>query len=94
MIVNLKRCLTRLQLRGASSLGAALAILYVGFAIFVFNAQYEGSWGGFLLFWAAFPASMLTFVLPDGRGGNAILVVVGGLWWYAVGHYFQYGGRI
>jgi hypothetical protein len=76
-----------------SSLGVTLALLYFVFALIVFGQQYEGSWGGFLLFWTSFPASLLTFVLPDGRIGEFMSAAVGVFWWYAVGHYFQHRGR-
>mgnify|MGYP003441860388 FL=1 len=76
--------------RRVSSLGLVLGLLYLAFSLFVITRQYEGSWGGFLLFWASFPASLLALVLPDEKAGEIMLAAVGVVWWYAIGHYFQF----
>jgi hypothetical protein len=81
------------RIHKVSSLGVVLALLYFAFALFVLSQHYEGSWGGFLLFWTSFPASLLTFIFPGGRMGGVLLVVVGVSWWYLVGHYSQNRGR-
>jgi hypothetical protein len=89
------------QVPKPSSLGIVLALSYVAFSVFILSQHFEGSWGGFYLFWVSFPASLLAsliaylveLVFPYGRAGLFVLVIVGTFWWYVVGHYFQYRGR-
>ncbi|MEG1969131.1 MAG: hypothetical protein RR101_03290 [Burkholderiaceae bacterium] len=80
-----------------SHLGAVLSVGYFVFGVFVIFQRMEGSWGGFFLFWTAFPGSLVSFftghLVPIGWGDVDILVI-GTIWWYLVGYYFQYRRRL
>lgn len=49
-----------------------------------------------MLFWTAFPGSIISifagYLFPLGVTEEQMLVI-GTIWWYLVGHYFQYRRR-
>lgn len=57
----------------------------IGFAVIeglVFAQHFEGSWGGFLIFLLALPASLLALIV----GGHPIALLIAGLvQWYWIG---------
>ena len=67
-----------------SLVGSGLAIANLCLTFFVWSREFEGSWGGFLLFIFNFPVSMLSLI-PVGWNPWVFFSIVGPLWWYAVG---------
>jgi len=77
--------------RRVSRLGAVLCVAYIATFLAVSLQEFEGSWGGFLLFVISMPLSAL--VLPvasalglSGLAANVAFLVTGVAWWYGVGY--------
>ena len=64
--------------------GLALAALNLLVTFLVYRQHFEGSWGGFILFWFNFPISLLSF-LPVGWNQWLFFFIVGPAWWYFIG---------
>ena len=57
------------------------------FCAIVISRHFEGSWGGFFIFLANFPASVAITMLANVLGIHSIffLVVLGTAWWFLLG---------
>ena len=80
--------------RRISRLGAVLCVAYVATFLVISVQEFEGSWGGFLLFVISLPLSML--ILPaasaiglPGPTFDVALLVAGVGWWYGVGYFVE-----
>jgi hypothetical protein len=73
--------------RAAYSLGSLLAVGHVVFCAIVISRQFEGSWGGFFIFLADFPASIAIAMIANVLSIHSIyfLVVLGTGWWFLLG---------
>lgn len=77
------------RLSGISRLGIALALSNLIITLWVYVQKFEGSWGGFVLFWVNFPVSLLTFI-PFGWNQWLFFIFVGPIWWYVIGVFLVY----
>jgi len=67
-----------------SPVGLLLLIIHTFMVWWIYQQQYEGSWGGFLVFVIDIPASFL-FFLPISINQWLLFAIVGGIWWYLIG---------
>lgn len=67
-----------------SKAGSVLFLLHICFVMYVYVQDYEGSWGGFLLFIIDLPVSLIAFI-PIGLNQWLFFGVVGSFWWYIIG---------
>jgi hypothetical protein len=77
--------------RRLSRFGTVLCIAYVATFLAVSLQEFEGSWGGFVLYVISMPLS--TLILPaastlglSSLAVNAAFLVAGVAWWYGVGY--------
>lgn len=70
-----------------SFLGTILATTSLVSSVIVLNQQYEGSWGGFLIFLINLPISVAPLVLGNLLGLNQVpLIICAGIaQWYFIG---------
>src|SRR5260370_13994356 len=73
--------------RPAYILGSALALGHAVFYFTIMSTQFEGSWGGFLIFLVDLPASLLVLLLSNAFGiRTAYALLTGGtVWWFCIG---------
>jgi len=65
---------------------AILPALHLLLCFCVLQQHFEGSWGGFFIFLADYPFSILILLIADQlKLGIVALVVLGTLWWYFLG---------
>ena len=61
-----------------------MAILHLALVWWVSAEDFEGSWGGMVLFVADLPVSLLLF-LPIPANQWFLFAIVGTVWWYFIG---------
>lgn len=66
-----------------NTLSFVLLVVHLGVVYWVYKENFEGSWGGFLLFVIDFPISLLGFIPVWNEW--FFFSVVGSLWWYWIG---------
>jgi hypothetical protein len=73
--------------RAAYIFGSVLALSHVAFYFFVMSRNFEGSWGGFLIFLVDLPASLLALLLSNAPGMHSeyVFLIIGTAWWFFVG---------
>jgi hypothetical protein len=77
--------------RRLSRFGAVLCVAYIATFLAVSLQEFEGSWGGFLLYVISMPLSTLILPAASALGLSSLAVnvaflVVGVAWWYGVGY--------
>lgn len=74
-----------------SLFGIFLAGCSLVISLAVLSQQYEGSWGGFLLFLIALPISLTVLFLGNLFGFNLVpfIICAGVIQWYLVGWFIE-----
>jgi hypothetical protein len=66
-------------------LGLILLAVHLAVVFWINMQNFEGSWGGFLIFLIDFPVSLLSFAFSGYVQFIYFMAVVGSIWWYAIG---------
>jgi hypothetical protein len=66
-------------------LGIILLVVHLVVIFWITMQEFEGSWGGFLIFLIDFPVSVLSFAFSGYVQFIYFMAVVGSMWWYLIG---------
>jgi hypothetical protein len=66
------------------------AVGYLLLSLFISSLGSEGGWGGGIMFFLAFPFSILSIVVSGYMGSYFTYFVMNALWWYLMVRLFCY----
>lgn len=70
-----------------SFLGVVLSVAYLCLGLIVSVLEFEGSWGGMVMFLFALPFFIVSFILSSKMNdGGFLFVFMNACWWYLLGN--------